>query len=599
MTIDLGYSFYETPDGLRVGIIDVPGHERFVKNMVAGTTSMHLVILVVAADDGVMPQTREHLSIMTLLGIRRGIVALTKTDLVDEEMVELAAEDIRDLVKETFLEEAPIMPLSTLSGEGFDRFRRTLDMLIKETVPVEPAGLFRMPVQRVFSMKGFGTVATGVPVSGVVRTGDPVEILPSGQRGKVRGIQAYGVSCREGSAGHRTALNITDVDYRSFSRGHVIVSPDSFSTTGYVEAALTLLKGPSFPLKNMAEVRVHTGTSEVMARIILLDRKVLEPGGEALVQLKLESSLVVVPGDRFILRLHSPMITIGGGTIVGTTEIKLKRFKDHILRRVSAKRDSLGDFNSRVLVEAEAWRGDFITSRDLALSLNVSVNRVSEAVDSLKSEGRLIEVKPGLFMCRDRFERLADKVIVLLDEQHGLRPLLPYVDLKLLRQGVGLEGPAFMGMLAVMEEKGLVESARGGLIRRAGFAPRPTDRQRGFIDRITKGAEESAVNPPSIEEILEREDLPREEAESGIAFLLDTGELVKVGSFLFHKNVLDRVCEAVKEVAREHGEVLIPLLRDRFETSRKYMIPLMEYLDEIGLTKRKGDKRYLKSDHSE
>jgi len=594
MTIDLGYSFYETASGLTVGIIDVPGHERFIKNMVAGATSMDIVILAVAADDGVMPQTREHLDIMTVLGIEKGVVALTKIDLVDADMVELAVEDVKDLVRGTFLENAPIMPVSSQTGAGFDRFRETLDKALESVVPVESSGVFRMPVQRVFSAKGFGTVVTGVPVTGTVRVGDPVEIFPGGQRGKIRGIQAYGRSFEEGRAGHRTAINIADVDYRALKRGDTVTAPDSFRITRFFEAEIRSFATSGVPLKNMAEVRVHTGTSEVMGRIVLLDRRTLAPGGSCLVQLRLRDPVVVVPGDCFILRLHSPLITIGGGRIVGLTPLKLKRFKDHIVERVAAKRDGLAALSDRVLIEAETWRERLFSPRELALALNEPADRVAGAVGELRAAGDLVEVRPGLLMHGTRLDALAADVVAFLDGEHTKSPLVAYADTKLLRRRTGLEGAGFQGFLKVLEERGLVETAKGGLVRRAGFAPEPTAAQAAFMERIEKTVRESGAAPPAMEEVLQSGEIPAGEAESAVRFLVDSGRLVKVGGYLFHADVLEEIGNFVRAVGREHGEVMIPLIRDRFKTSRKWMIPLMEHFDATGLTYRVGEKRLLK-----
>lgn len=594
MTIDLGYSFYETAGNLRVGIIDVPGHERFIKNMVAGATSMDLVILVVAADDGVMPQTREHLNIMTVLGIKRGIVALTKIDLVDEEMVELAQEDVRDLVQGTFLQDTPIVPVSSLTGDGIDRLRVHLDEAIDQVEPLDYDGVFRMPVQRVFSSKGFGTVVTGVPVTGSVRVGDSLEVLPQGINGRVRGIQAYGESCEQGRAGHRSALNITDVNYREISRGAVVATPGIFSTTRFFEAELYFMESAGFPLRNRTEVRVHIGTTEVMARVVLLDRKVLSPGETTLVQLRLRDPVVVVPGDRYIVRLHSPLITIGGGAVVGLTRMKLKRFKDHVVSRVEARRRSLGDLHSQIAIEAEAFPGGMVTRKDLSAVLNRDPDRIAKAVSKLQEDGDLIDVGQGLLMERGSFEERAAKVAAVLEGEHESSPLVPFIDVKKIRGATRLDGPLLLGLLKAMEGEGMVETAKGGLVRRAGFVPAPTEEQQEFMNGLEARVMEGRATPPPIDDLIAAGGVSDVEARSALDYLVSVGRLVKIGGFFFHTDVLDEVREALREVAEEHGEIKIPLIRDRFETSRKYLIPLMEYFDGIGFTRREGDRRFLK-----
>ena len=594
MTIDLGYSFYETAGGLRVGIIDVPGHERFIKNMVAGATSMDLVILVVAADDGVMPQTREHLNIMTVLGIRKGVVALTKIDLVDEEMVELAQEDVRDLVQGTFLQDTPIVPVSSVTGAGIDDLRALLDREIDSVEPLDYDGIFRMPIQRVFSSKGFGTVVTGVPVSGSVRVGDILEILPRGDSCRVRGIQAYGEACELGRAGHRNALNITDVNYRDIRRGFVAANPGIYSTTTFFEAELYFMEGAGFPLRNRTEVRVHTGTSEVMGRVVLLDRKVLNPGESSLVQLRLRDPVVVVPGDRYILRLHSPLITIGGGAVVGLTRMKLKRFKDHVVNRVEARLQSLGDLPTLVTIEVEAYPGGMMTRRDLATVLNRDPDRIKEAVSQLMESGDLFDVGQGLLMERSSFEKRAGQVMAVLEKEHEASPLVPYIDVNRIRSGSRMDGPLLQGVLKAMEARGVVETAKGGLVRKAGFEAGPTPEQQAFIDSLEASVRDGRATPPAIQSLVGQSSLSLDESRSALEYLSSIGRLVKIGGFFFHSAVLDEIRSAIREVAKEHGEVKIPLIRDRFETSRKYLIPLMEYFDGIGFTRRVGDKRYLK-----
>ena len=602
MTIDLGYSSYETSKGFTVGIIDVPGHERFIKNMVAGATSTDLVLLVVAADDGVMPQTREHLTIMTFLGIKRGVIALTKIDLVDEEMIELAIEDVRDLVRDSFLENAPIVPVSSLTGEGFDSLREALDAAVESVDPVDVSGDFRMPIQRVFTRKGFGTVVTGVPMSGRAKKGDPMEIFPHGVRGKIRTIQAYNEYCAEARAGHRTALNISDVDYRSLSRGDVAATPDFFRNTRFFEAEFHLAEDVNFPLENMTEVRVHTGTSEVMAGIVLLDKQVLEPGDSSLVQMRLRDPVVVVPGDCFILRLHSPMMTIGGGTIVGLTPWKLKRFKGYIVNRVTARRNSLGDIKALILTEAGIWPDIFFSPRDMALAFNASPDQVDRAVDNLKASNDLVEIQWDLFVHRERFDRLAGQVVSHLDEQHRLEPLTPYLNMKPVKDLTGLEGRNFTGFLDAMEKRGLVETAKGGLVRRAGFAPEPTGSHPTLMDRIEERIREKGATPPTRKELVneithDEENLTAGEAESAIQFMVVSGRFVRVGAFLFHSSVYEKMRDAVVEVIKEYGEVKFPVLRDRFKTTRKWIIPLLDHFDSIGLTCWVRNKRRLKENN--
>ena len=312
LTIDLGFAPLTLPDGRLVGIIDVPGHERFIKNMVAGASGIDLVVLVVAADDGVMPQTREHLSIMGLLGVKRGMIVLTKIDIVDEEMVELAEEDVRETVAGTFLEDAPLYRVSAISGEGFEPFKDALFAAAGKVEPRAADGVFRMPIQRVFTAKGFGTIVTGIPLSGSVKVGDTLEVLPGGMKGKVRGIQAYKQKWESARAGHSTAINLSDVSHKEVKRGCVASEPGFYRAARLIGARLTMLAHLDRPLQNRAAIRLHTGTIEAVGEVILLDAVELQPGETGLVQIRLEEPVVCAPGDAFILRLASPLMSLGG-----------------------------------------------------------------------------------------------------------------------------------------------------------------------------------------------------------------------------------------------------------------------------------------------
>ncbi|MGH2627998.1 MAG: selenocysteine-specific translation elongation factor, partial [Anaerolineales bacterium] len=323
MTIDLGFARLQLPGGQRVGIIDVPGHERFVKNMVAGATGIDLVLLVVAADDGVMPQTREHLEIMSLLDLRHGVIAVTKIDLVDPDLRELVVEDVRETVKGTFLEGAPVLPVSAATGEGIDRLRQALYDAVGRIRPRDAAGVFRMPIQRIFSSKGFGTVLTGIPVSGQVAVGDSLEVVPLGKTGRVRGIHAYQEATDLARAGHSSAVNVTDIEYREVHRGMVLAHPGYFRGTRMVEARFRYLARAARPIETLTAIRFHTGTAEILGRIHLLEGKRLSPGETGFVQFRLDEPVVVAPGDRYVARLHSPMETIGGGEVLDRSRFRL------------------------------------------------------------------------------------------------------------------------------------------------------------------------------------------------------------------------------------------------------------------------------------
>ena len=595
MTIDLGYAFYETRKGRRIGIIDVPGHEKFVRNMVTGAASVDLVVLVVAADDGVMPQTREHLDIMTVMGIRNGLVALTKIDLVDDEMVELAGEDVKELVKGTFLEGKPVVPLSSQTGEGMERFIDHLEVAIDETDRVSPEGLFRLPVQRVFSAKGFGTVVTGVPLSGTIRVGDPVEVLPPGLRGKVRGLQAFGRQFEEGRAGHRVAANLSDVNYHEVSRGCVVVTPGLIEATGIFEGRFAYFGSLDFPLRNRTEVKVHSGTAEEMGVIVLLNAKELLPGEEAFVQIRLERPMVVAPGDPFLIRRHSPALSLGGGRILSISGRKAKRFKPYVLEPLEGRGKALAEGPEALIAfEMGCWPEGAFTPRDLVRALGQPPARVEAVLGKLESEGEVEAVGKDAFLHRKRFRALAESVEEALDQLHTRNPLKPWIELNALRALTGLEARVLQILLKRLESECRI-LAEGKKVRRPDHEVRLTEKQQAQAETLKDAIHEASLSPPTLEEAADRLGADPEELADLAQYLVEAERLVRIPPFLFSAERLAELEEAVIRCCREEGEVVIPKIRDAFGTTRKYMIPLMEHLDAKGVTRREGDRRFLKS----
>ncbi len=372
ITIELGFASLTLPDGRTLGVVDVPGHERFVRHMVAGAAGIDLVVMVIAADEGVMPQTREHLQICTLLGIKKGFVALTKIDMVDQEWLMLVREDVREFLQGTFLEGMPVVPVSSLTGEGFPELVETIARVADDLEAAADVGLFRLPVDRVFTMKGFGTVVTGTLISGRVAIGEEVEVSPVGLRAKVRGLQVHNRAVESAEAGQRTAVNLQGVDRAVIERGYLLAAPDALVASQRLDCVYRHLAGAGRNLKNRTLVRFHTGTSEVMARIILLDRNELEPGGEGYCQIVLEAPLAAVAGDRFVVRSSSPVTTIGGGTIVDPLPAKHKRSVEAVLEEFRVLDG--GDAAARVaVVMARSGIGGITESR---LVVRTGIRRV-------------------------------------------------------------------------------------------------------------------------------------------------------------------------------------------------------------------------------
>ncbi len=325
ITIELGFAYLDLPCGHRLGIVDVPGHEKFVKNMVAGVTGMDLLAFIIAADEGIMPQTREHFDICRLLGVKQGLVIVTKKDMVDEEWLEMVTEEVREFCQDSFLENAPIIPVSSTTGEGIDGVIATIDQFVKKHHFAESFGPFRLPIDRVFAMKGFGAVVTGSSISGRAAVGDEMRFYPTERTARIRGIQVHSQAVEMVEAGHRTAVNLQGVDIDEISRGMIVAPPGSLEGNYMLDCSMLYLSSNAKPLKHRSRVRAHLGTAEIMGRVSLLDRDELQPGEEAFVQLLLEESVAVWPGDRYVIRSYSPVATIGGGEVLGNQSIRKRK----------------------------------------------------------------------------------------------------------------------------------------------------------------------------------------------------------------------------------------------------------------------------------
>jgi selenocysteine-specific elongation factor len=595
MTIDLGFASLELPDGRKVGLVDVPGHERFVKNMVAGASGIDRVVLVVAADDGVMPQTREHLAIMEMLGVEKGLIALNKVDLVDEELVELAEDDIRQAVEGTFLEKADILRVSAIGGQGVEELRTAILNMATTAKPRTAGGVFRLPVQRVFSAKGVGTIVTGIPVSGTVKIGDVLEVLPGGQKGKVRGIQAYHEAAEEGRAGHSTALNLADVDHTKVERGCVAATPGYFQSLKMVGARLKALRDMDRPITNRMPVRVHVGTAEVLGEVILLESQEIKPGEEGMVQLRLESPLVCAPGDRFVLRLASPVSTMGGGVILEESRYRLKRFKTFIIDELERQAKSLG--STVALLEAHLARMPerWATVDELSTLLKRHAQETRGLLGTLASSGKVHEVGAARWIHNETLELSLDETRDALNAWFEENSQRARMDVRDLRSATRFDA-AFLDVLLDRLE------ASGELIRQTGGMLVPKDRaveldpaSAAFLSDV-KGAYAAArFQPPMPDEIAATLKKPEAEVKSMVQLLVDQGKLEHVSGALFIDG--DAIAEArlaVTENCQANGQLVIPELRDRLGTTRKFLIPILERFDTEGLTRRMGNTRMLR-----
>jgi selenocysteine-specific elongation factor len=438
-------------------------------------------------------------------------------------------------------------------------------------------------------------VVTGVPLSGTVRAGDEVEVLPQGYRGKVRGLQAFGKTCEEGKAGHRIAVNVTDVDYRAIHRGCTLATPDYFEPSPFFDARFTYFESAAFPFKNRTEVKVHAGCAEEMGTVVLMDAQTLAPGQEGYIQVRLQRPMVVSPGDRFLIRRHSPALSLGGGTVIESSQRKAKRFKPHILEPLEAKYATLQENQDALIAfEMQRWPSGFFAPGHIAKAVGQRVETVKRVVEEARAQGDLLEVGRGSYLHRERFQSLSEGVLAVLEALHDQKPLKPYLDIKEVRNRLRMEAMALQNLLKLMEKENRIETSKGGWIRKAGFRVRlDSDRQR-LADEILEALKEAGLSPPTQEALAAALGTERSELDMVADYLLSMEEIRLIAGFYFARSAIDLLIAAVKKSQADHGEVKIPLIRDTFSTSRKYLIPLMEYLDDQGITRREGERRFLK-----
>lgn len=593
ITIDIGFAFLEEPDGLTIEIVDVPGHERFVKNMLAGAGGIDLALLVVAADEGVMPQTREHLAICSLLHIAAGLVALTKADLVEADWLELVREDVAGLVRGTFLEGAPVIPVSAKTGEGLDALRAALREVAARVPPRRTEHLPRLPIDRVFSARGFGTVVTGTLMTGRFAVEDRVEIFPKGLVAKIRGLQVHGRPVGQATAGQRTAINFQGIERTAVERGDVVGLAGTLRPTLLVDGTLELLADAPRPLKSRDRIRLHAGTSEVMARVLLLDRAELAPGERALARLRLEAPLVVVPGDRFVIRSYSPVTTIGGGSVLDIDPPRVRRRAPALVAHLTLlERGSPED-----VVEAHVRHAGPAGMRISALAARVpySPAELRDILGRLEAAGRLHAVERDWYLHPDTHARLRQQVMAALEQFHRTWPLRLGMSREELRNRAGgADERVFAQVLAALDAEGVVRAERDK-VRLAAHQVRLSPAQQRAVERIEQEFLEADAAPPSPEEALARAGLAGGEDHELFQLLVAEKKLIRVKeSLYFHAAALERIQDRVVALLRERREIGPGDVKDLLGISRKYAIPLLEHLDARRVTARVGEKRVLR-----
>jgi len=593
ITIDLGFAFLEEPDGLTIEIVDVPGHERFVKNMLAGVGGIDLAMLVIAADEGVMPQTREHLAICSLLHIRTGLIALTKTDMVEADWLDLVRDDVATLVRGTFLDDAPIVPVSAKSGEGLPELRATIARLARAAPDRATDQLPRLPIDRVFSVKGFGTVVTGTLMTGRIKTDERVEVYPKGLQAKVRGLQTHGQAVDEARAGQRTAINLQGLERAAIDRGDLVGLPGALVSAVLVDGTFELLKDAPRPVKSRDRVRFHAGTSEIMARVLLVDRTELAPGETAFARFRLEAPLVAVPGDRFVVRSYSPMVTIGGGTLLDVAPPRFKRKAPALVAHLA-----LLEHGAPPEVLEEHVKNAGITGvRANALAGRVPFGpaQLREELARLLAAGRLLAVDRDWFVHPDSAGRVRGLITEALTTFHRQSPLKPGMSREELRSRAGaVDERVFAHLLGALEADGLVRVDRDK-VRLAGHEVRLSAEQQRVVDHVEQEFLRADAAPPSPEEALGRAGVTGDEEHELFQTLLESRRLVRVKeSLYFHTSSLESIQARLVDLLRERKDIGPADIKDLLGISRKYAIPLLEHFDSRGVTRRVGERRVLR-----
>lgn len=594
ISIELGFAEFKLPSGRVAGVVDVPGHEHFVKNMLAGATGFDMVLMVVAADDGVMPQTKEHLAIVNLLGVKKGIVALTKADLVDNDMLALVEEEVRETLKGTALENAPVIPVSALTGSGIDVLLKAIDKVAETVREKERKEPFRLPIDRVFTLKGVGTVITGTLWSGELREGDNATILPPNIGTRIRSVQVHGKTVKMASAGQRVAVNLPGVSRGRIARGDVLLAEGTLFPTYMVDAYFQLLSESSRKLKNWTRVRVHHGTQEVLSRLVLLDKEDLTPGERAFVQFRLEKPLVAKAKDHFIVRSYSPMTTIGGGEILDTHPRKHKRFDEEVLNnlKILRKHDPLSVINLILSEERLILSKDDIVRRS-----ELTPEEVSQALKSLKEEGKVHVLTVSgeeHFVSIPVYQAFQESVISFLENHHRAHPLETGVSKERLRAStIGWLAPkAAEALLRDLNSQKLLVIEED--LVRSSEVSRTTSAREELRGEIEKVLLENKFMPPSPTELRSRMGLGPQEMGVLLSSLKKEAKVVAVKPDLyFHKKALEEAQAKIQDFLKDGGKMTVSEFKDLVGTTRKYAVPLVEYFDRQKVTKREGDYRVL------
>ncbi len=584
ISIELGFSHFDLSEEERIGIIDVPGHEKFLKNMLAGVAGMDMVMLIVSADEGVMPQTREHLDILDMIGQKKGMVVITKIDNVDEDFLMLVEDDIRESIQGTFLEDAPFVMVDSLSKKGFDHLIETIKILAEEVEGRNENAPARMFIDRLFTVKGFGSVVTGTLVEGTIDIDDEMLLYPDETRVKVRGIQVHGQQASTAYAGQRVAINVAGIDKDKIERGDTLAAPGTMTPTMMIDCKVKILPEASKDVEHWDRIRLYHGAREILGRIVPLEGKTIARGQESYAQIRLEENFACKAGDRIILRAYSPMETIGGGMILDANPSKHSHADDSMVESFQVKEaGEPKDIVESYLMQAK----DFVDHKEIIEKLSVSEKELVEIKNNLQEEGKILAMGNHLIHMKN-MENLADKAVQLLDsyhEQNSLKKGISREEFK-SRMKISLRTKDYdmlieelTKMKPIVEDKAILKKADFEI----NYSPEQEKIKRDILDRLKK----EGLEPSLVKDYI---DAPAK--QTVMDGLMEQDLIVRVSDeLIYDKKTIEKLTEEVKEILKSQNEISMNDIRDRYNLSRKFSIALLEYYDRIKITRRVGDKR--------
>ena len=590
ITIELGFAYLDLPDGEKAGIIDVPGHEKFVKNMLAGAGGIDLALLVVAADEGFMPQTREHLGILSLLNISEGIIVVTKKDMVDEDWLEIVCDEVRQEVQGSFLENAQIIPVSSYTGEGIEQLRQAIFTMIDQKTQIKNLDVpFRIPVDRIFSVEGFGTVITGTLIEGTMKVGDPVTVYPSRIESRIRNLQVHSQNVQEAYAGQRVAVNLAGLKKTDLNKGDVIAVPDSMHTTMMIDIHLTVLKDCDREIRNATRLHLYHGARDILCKIVLLDRDSVGAGESCYAQLRLEEEIAVKTGDRFVLRFYSPVETIGGGVILDSNPFKHKRNDATVLESLKLKEG--GSDREKISAVLRDYSARFETLDFLQIQTGIPKEQFDQQINKLIKDKVAFRVSDNVVIHTDYLNRLKDSAVKLLESYHKENPLRE-----------GMKKDEFRNKLIKYEDISVVDKITDSLVNRkvlkyvnncvalADFEVQQDNNQQEIENAFLQGG----FSPESPDQIAAR--FPKvKNFKQVLESLVNTGKLVRVEEkILLHADYYNKALTLAKEHVDQNGQITLAEMRDLMGASRKFAVAVLEYWDKRGITKKVGDARTFK-----